>query len=29
MNLKELFQLMKDCNQLDNKFSMSKLAAGV
>jgi hypothetical protein len=26
MNLKELFQLMKDCNQMDNKFSVSKLA---
>lgn len=26
MNLKELFQLMKDCGQMDAKFSVSKLA---
>lgn len=27
MNLKELFQLMKDCQQMDTKFSISKLAS--
>ena len=26
MNLRELFQLVKDCNQMDSKFSVSKLA---
>jgi len=26
MNLKELYALMKDCNQMDSKFSISKLA---
>jgi hypothetical protein len=28
MNLKELFQLMKDCNQMDAKFSVRDVGFG-